>query len=453
MRAVALIAAATLAAGSAAAGETVLTLPQARGIALDALRDGDAALAMDMANGLVLAEPDAAYPHAILARAHLMAGDNTAARKSAARAFALAPAGPDRFVMGQLAARTAIAADRPGLAQFWLRRTAIHAPEAAKAAIAEDYRILRRMNPLSFSIDASLRPSSNVNNGSETAFQVIDGVPVTGVLSGAAQALSGTVGSLDVNLRYRLRADEKSLTAVGARLYSRRVALSDSAKAQAPTATNRDFSADFGEVSLQHGFAAGENSIANVTVAVGQAAYGGTSSFRFVRTGAEHSWLLDADARFSVGVSLEDRNGVSSARFNARATSLGVQYAKPLANGDQVTLALGLRNTEATFVNDRSRAVNLRAGYGLGAPVGAVSLSGALSLGFADFPDYLSGFIVVPGGRQETSVQAEITARFDTMDYAGFVPELSLRAGRTGSNDSRFDTREFSVAIGIGSKF
>ena len=124
-----------------------------------------------------------------------------------------------------------------------------------------------------------------------------------------------------------------------------------------------------------------------------------------------------------------------------------------MANGDRLTLALGLRDTDAVFVNDRARAISLRAGYGLGAPGGAVSLSGALSLGFSDFPDYMSGFIVVPGGRQETSIQAEITARFDRMDYAGFVPELTLRAGRTGSNDSRFDTRELSVAIGIGSKF
>lgn len=439
--------------GGTKAQDTVLTLPQARGIAVEALRNGNAALAAEMANGLIVAEPRAAYPHAILARAHQMTGDHTAARKSAARAFALAPPGPDRFVMGQLAARTAVAADRPGLAQFWLRRTAIHAPEAAKAAIAEDYSALRRMNPLSFRLDASLRPSSNVNNGSETAFQVIDGVPVTGALSGAAQALSGTVGSLDLNLRYRLHATDDALTAIGARLYSRRVALSDSAKGLAPTAANRDFSADFGEVSLQHGFAAGRDRIINLSMAAGQAAYGGRSTFRFVRTGAEHSWLLQDDARFSFGVALENRNGVASSRFDARALSVGLQFARPMANGDRLTLALGLRDTDAVFVNDRARAISLRAGYGLGAPVGAVSLSGALSLGFSDFPDYMSGFIVVPGGRQETSIQAEITARLDRMDYAGFVPELSLRAGRTGSNDSRFDTRELSVAIGIGSKF
>ncbi len=444
---------ATTIASTGLAQETVLTLPQARGLAVHALRDGNPRLAIDMANGLILSDPRAAYPHAILARAQQMTGDHDAARKSAARAFGLAAPGPDRFVMGQLAARTAIAADRPGLAQLWLRRTAIHAPEAAKAAIAADFRALRRLNPLSLHLDASLRPSSNVNNGSETAFQVIDGVPVTGALSGAAQALSGTVGSLDFNARYRLSSSDTSLTALGARLYTRRVALSDSAKAQAPTARNRDFSADFGELSIQHGFATVPGGIANLSIAVGQAAYGGASSFRFVRTGGEHGWQVGGPSRLTLGLTLENRSGVKSARFDARAVSLGAEYARPLANGDRLTLSVGLRDTQATFVNDTSQALSLRAGYGLGAPVGPVTLSGAVSLGFADFPDYMSGFIAVPGGRQETSLQAEITARFDDADYAGFVPELTFRAGRTGSNDSRFDTRELSVAFGIGSKF
>lgn len=437
----------------AQAQETVLTLPQARSLAVNALRDGNARLATDMANALMLSDPRAAYPHAIHARASQMTGDHDAARKSAARAFGLADPGPDRFVMGQLAARTAIAADRPGRAQFWLRRTAIHAPEAAKSAIAADYRALRRMNPLSLRLNASLRPSSNVNNGSETAFQTIDGVPVTGALSGAAQALSGIVGSLDLNARYRLSFSKTSLTAVGARVYSRRVSLSDRAKAQAPAATNRDFSADFGELSIQHGFATGSDGIANLSIAIGQAAYGGASSFRFVRTGGEHGWQVGGDARFTLGMTLENRNGVRSARFDARALSIEAEYARPMPNGDRLTLSVGLRDTDATFSNDTSQAVSLRAGYGLGAPVGPVSLSGAVSLGFADFPDYTSGFIAVPGGRQETAFQAEITARFDDADYAGFVPELTLRARRTGSNDSRFDTRELSVAFGIGSKF
>ena len=63
--------------GGTKAQDTVLTLPQARGIAVEALRDGNATLAAEMATGLIVAEPRAASPHAILARAHQMTGDHS----------------------------------------------------------------------------------------------------------------------------------------------------------------------------------------------------------------------------------------------------------------------------------------------------------------------------------------------------------------------------------------
>ena len=85
--------------------------------------------------------------------------------------------------------------------------------------------------------------------------------------------------------------------------------------------------------------------------------------------------------------------------------------------------------------------------------MGPVKLDLALTLGYSDYPNYQSGFIVVPGGRQDKSIYADVNLMFENWDYAGFAPSLRIRAGRTSSNDSRFQTRELSIGLGIQSKF
>jgi hypothetical protein len=50
----------------------------------------------------------------------------------------------------------------------------------------------------------SLTPSSNVNAGADSRYNTVDGVPVTGLLSGSAQALSGTIATLKAEGNRRL---------------------------------------------------------------------------------------------------------------------------------------------------------------------------------------------------------------------------------------------------------
>ena len=200
---------------------------QVRALAVDALKTGDHAQAIALARGLLQADIEDPVAYFVLASAHGELGDATLSRKAAQYAYRYSEDGPDRFQAGQMAARAAVQEDRFSLAQYWLRLSAIHADTPAqKDRLAEDYRILRQLNPWSARIELNVRPSNNVNNGSEDSLQIIEGVPVTGVLSGAAQALSGVITTLDMSARYRLRADAASATYLGGRLYTKRVALS-----------------------------------------------------------------------------------------------------------------------------------------------------------------------------------------------------------------------------------
>lgn len=430
-----------------------LSVADVRDLAVQALRDGDFPLAIQLSRALLQVDPEDTVAYFVLSMAHGSLGDATLSRKAAGYAFQYSDNSQDKFRAGQLAAQAAFGENRLSLAQYWLRRAAIHADsDEEKEIIAQDYQTLRRLNPWSVRLGISIRPSNNVNNGSEDALQIIDGVPVTGRLSGAAQALSGVIMTVDLAGRYRFAVSDVSSSFVSFRLYTRQVALSDNSKEQAPELSNSDLAQYYVETALSHRRQANQGVIGG-TVAIGQSWNGNDPSYHFLRFSGDRVWSRDGALWYGLGAAVEERFGVDGPRFDATALSLTLRGGIQRENGDELILTLGLRDTDATFVNDNSQAVSLRSAYEFANAFGPVKLGMALTLGYADYDQYRSGPIVVPGGRQDRSAYADVDLTFVDIDYAGFSPSLRFRIGRTRSNDSRFNTREASVSLGIESKF
>ncbi|MGV6847026.1 MAG: tetratricopeptide repeat protein [Marinibacterium sp.] len=444
---------------SSRAGEPVaLGLDAARELAVEALRNNDPGLAIGLARGLLQAEPNDFVAYYILGSAQAQLNRPQQSRKAAARAFRLGDTKTARFRSAQLAAQMAYREQRYSLSQFWLRRAAVHAPDAAaKAVVARDYKILRQINPWSFRVQTDLRPSSNVNKGADTALQIIDGVPVTGVLSGAARALSGVIGSVDVAASYRLDQTATSATSILGRLFVQRVALSADARGQAPTASDSDFASTFAEASLRHGFAVGpaeKRGSASVELTLGEAWYGGDRSFRFARLGGDRTWRQKNGATWQLSALYESRFMAVNSVNKAEILGLGGEWSRPLANGDRLILSFALRDTQADHPNGTYWSGSVRSEYQWARPVGPARLSAGLILGYSDYPDFISaGLFTVPGGRQDGSAYADISATFYKIEYAGFAPVLRLRAGQKKSNDSRYSLKEVSLSLGIQSNF
>ncbi len=431
-----------------------LTLPQAREVAAQALMTGQPMLAAQIARGLLTADPQSSFAHFVLAKALGAMGEATHARKSATRAYRYAHTPVHRFEAAELAARLSYAENRPTVTQLWLRRAAQNAPDRqTETQLGEDYARVRSQNPLSFSLSGALRPSSNVNNGADTAVQIIDGLPFTGTLSGSAQALSGLIGSLDARAGYRLRATETALTRMSARLYVQRVALDSASRAQALTVSNGDFGSTFSELALTHSFAVGQGGgSAQLETAVGQYWTGGAEYYSFARVGAQRRWILDEATRFTLGASVEQRISALSDKLDSTSIDLRAGTHHKLSYGDGVSLLMNIRATESDFANSRTRSAALQASYSFAEKIGPAEVSVGMVVGYADYPEYVAIF-AVPGGRQDRSVYADVNLFFADMDYAGFAPTLRMRAGRKFSNVSRFETRELSVSLGIESKF
>ena len=450
----ALQATATRAADVDTTGNVQLTLPQVRGLAVEAIRRGENKLAVQLADGLLKADPKSSFAYYTRATAQGQMGQTQAARRSAARAYRFANSALHRFEAAELAARLSYADERPTLTQLWLRRAVQNAPnEQVERQLGQDYGVVRSQNPLSFSLRGGLRPSSNVNNGANSAVQIIDGQPEVGTLSGSAQALSGVVATLDGQLRYRLRGTKRSRTEIGSRLYVRRVTLSSEARAMASDLTQGDLGSTFAEVNLRHDFAIGTSgSAGNVTGAIGQFWNGHNKSYGFARLQAGRDWALTGGMRLSLGGLVERR--LSNVRNTQDATSFALTggLSTKRGNGDRLSLSLNLRHTDSETANFRYSSATLSATYALAERVGPAQISASIAAGYTDYPDY-SFFIPVPGGRQDKSLYANINFFFPDLDYAGFAPKVTVTAGRKFSNVSRFETEELSVSLGIQSKF
>ena len=436
--------------------DTSLSLPQARAVAGAALERGDYALAIRLARGLIEADSRDTGAWYVVAAAQMRQGNPRAARAAVTRAYRFAQTPADKTRSAELAARFSLEENRPTMAQAWLRRAAIHIDDPdQETRLAQDYQALRRINPFSFSLRTEVRPSDNVNSGSSAVYNVIDDV-IAPDYPLASQALEGTVATLDATAGYRLRASPTSATTLNGRLYVQRVSLASSTAAKAPLARDSDYGSTYVEVSLNHAFAVGEpekKGSAAVDVALGESWYGGERNFRTLQISGERNWRLGASSLFQLNARVEHRFDARQPTNDADGLGLGMFYARKLANGDGLSVSLALRDTEAANFNGTYSSASVRTSYALAKPVGPARITAAVGAEYADYPMFRLSRVIPPTRREDRSYYGEVSLFFPDFDYAGFAPNLRLRAGRKTSNFSQYTSRELSLSLGVQSKF
>src|SRR5690606_1323184 len=102
------VAAQTPAAADAPVASVSLTLDQARGIGVAALREGDPQLALQIGHGLLQADARDAFAHYLIASAHQQMRQTGDGRRAAARAYRHADTPTEKFQAAQLAARLSV---------------------------------------------------------------------------------------------------------------------------------------------------------------------------------------------------------------------------------------------------------------------------------------------------------------------------------------------------------
>ena len=440
--------------GSAvAAQDRQLSLPEARELALRAAASGRSDVALALSDELLRHDPTDSAAFFARATSQLSMGDWKNAYKSGRLAFRHSAEPDHKYQAARLTAIAALGQDRTTATQFWLRRAADLAPgPTERDRVYRNYQVLQAQNPWRYRFDASITPSSNVNGGSDSAFNIIEGVPLVGYLSASAQALSGWVGQTNGSLSYRLHRGSNSQTHLHGSAYVKQVWLSDEAKRKAPTFQAESLAATSIELAVSHSIALTKPGSA-LRFRLGARDYwqGGDRAYQAALGSVFYLVPVSSKVSFSGLVGGEQREYSAGGTGHVANANLGLSYALP--NGDSLRGVVQLtdsNNPNAVFDN---RVISGKLTYSLSKPVKSVKLSAGIGASLTDYPDYRIGFIPVPGGRQDETLFVDLDATFTQVEYAGLSPSLRLRRQRTKSNVSRFSTSEWAVSVGIKSDF
>jgi hypothetical protein len=454
-----------LLAGHAAAetgNSTVkLGIDEARVVGEEALATGNPALAARIARGLLQRDDSDIGAWLMLGWAEIALRRPDAAGDAGSAAFRAAKGVPRaRFAAAMLSAKAAYDGGRLTAAQFWLRRAgdAATSPEERAQAVA-GFRSIRQQNKWSAVLNFSASPSSNINGGARETALTIDGRPITIggfplTNNGEARALSGLEATLDLSFSYRLSESAKQQTSLGFRLYGATYALSDEAKRQTEESgtTGSDFAFTLVEASLRHVRlpASGKGTL-SFGASLAQSWYGGQILNHSARIDVARAFPLGPNNTAQIAASLEQSISDTDDDRTLLGTLQG-QVVMPLESGATLQFSAGLSGTES---NDRrNEYVSLRGGvtYTLAKPVGPAEVTLGLSVSSRHYPATSVGSFN-PEERNDLRVTGTVEMLLPKAEVMGFAPTVTLSAGRTWSNASRFETEDLGVAFGLKSTF
>jgi hypothetical protein len=400
-------------------------------------------------------DPDDAVALSILAQAAFQMGDFATARTAAAKIYRSDAPANRRYQAARLAALAAANEDRFTLSELWLRRALIVAPTPEDVAeTTNDARQVRRVNPWSTNVQLSFAPSTNITGGATSELNDIDGVPIVGVLSASAQALTGFVAQADLRTSYRLNETRTSRQTVSVRAYAR-----------APIPIGEDLQAiwdegveieEFSTARLEFSFShdqAVEDGLFGINADIGGYWSGAEYDYSYLRLGADRTFRISPDLSLTGAGYAEQRFTPEDFEREDLVLSLTGSVTSRLPDGSQGSATLSWLGRQSDSIINTYNSYTLQLGYTPAEQFGPVELSGSVGVQYTDYPDYVVGFILVPDGREDTRLFGNVTAVVPEYSFAGFSPLVRMSVGTTESNVSRFEVGEFGFELGLRSTF
>ncbi len=432
-----------------------LTVAQMLDLGFQVLASGDALAAVEIADALLLRDPN--DPAALFLRAQALEnmGRGDGARRMARKAFAVAGDKDTRFSAAMLMAESLNADKRKTAAQLWLRRAGQTAPSADARAMAQrTFGAVRSGNPWIFHFDLSASPSSNVNSGStETSFANpgIPWLPPEIEILGEQRALSGAEASLGATATYRLPPTATTMTEFDLRAEQRLVWLSSEARDIAPTAdaSNYSYATVEGGV-LRRWRPEGQRATYNFGATLGHNWSGGEDLSNFLRLETAVERPLGPRSAGIASLTYEHQARQDNPLRSADVWGLTFGVSQGLANRDRVQLTLSGRKTDTDSVGLLNTSIAARLSWAKAEPVAGIGLSAALTYETRDYP--LSPYDPVDG-RQDERVSLDVSLTLTEIDYMGFSPTLDFRASRNASDVRLYSAQDYGVSIGLKSSF
>ncbi|WP_226780449.1 surface lipoprotein assembly modifier [Oceaniglobus trochenteri] len=437
-------------AGVAQTGDSIrLSIPESRRVAATLLNDGESAAARDLAQILLQRDPKDFAALVILAQAELRMARLKPAVAAGRRAFSAARTDGEKYLAADVTAGALNQMGARTRAQIWLRRAAQYAPDKATARrVASDYRHVRAANPLSFRFNFGVRPSSNINNGSQHDTERFGSL--SRVLEGSEKALSGLEYSLEGALQYRIDEGKrhKSWLSLGAdaQIYS----LSQSAKEMAPEARASDY--NYREVTLGFGHtraAPDGKALTTFTFDLEHSWTGDTARSRSAQAAVSRRFALNDTTQAQLRGAVEKNWRLDRRIDDSMVYSVSGALSFALRGGNLLSAQVGVARSDSDSYRTAYDSAHVSVSLDMGKPVlGAdVSLWASLQQRDYDLP------YVIFAPREDTRASLGATLFFRDLDAYGFAPTLDVGFSRNRSNVDAYDGRSLTVGLGLKSTF
>ena len=389
-------------------------------------------------------------PRALLVRALLARARNQpeASFRFAKAAYTNSDLDALRFDAAILAAEALAKQGRYTRAQLWLRRADQTAPDAARRTVAErSYARLSALNPFSVKLRFGVAPSSNVNNGAETAEIEIGGLPFR--LDDSGLQLGGYEAEAGLSLSYRISRDSAQTTDLLGELFYRRVWLDSDAKKLAPAVEGSDF--DYGVVAtgIRHSRLIWPDlGPTTVNGVIGQTWYGNEELARWGDLGITQTVRRSDTSAVRFGVSFRHEKRLDDSVNDSRSVGLNVEYRQLGGGGSRNTFGIfakDVRSDSATVDRLAVGASAERVFERFGPIVPRIKAT-------AETREYRQ-WVATPGGRRDTSLGVQLDAVWADVRYFGFSPQVVVTARRTWSDVDIYDRNEMSIGLNVISRF
>ncbi|MBZ4021484.1 hypothetical protein CKO11_03270 [Rhodobacter sp. TJ_12] len=449
LRAALLVLGLTSVAGGALADPVRLPPDQAQMEAIRQLEAGRPEIAQGLAKALLQRDPNTFSAHLLLSYAARDLGQFTDARLAARRALALADGDAQRHDAMLALAQAQASAGRRTIAQLWLRRAIDVAPDpATRARDLRDFRYVRARNPWTFTLDAGLASSSNINGGTETDTIWLYGLPFT--LSGDAQALSGqqTHGSLSV--QRTVSETDHHRVRLGFNLAGQDYRLSDAAKQLAPTAKGSDYAFWAVETYVIGQMRAGRGRDEwDMRLLAGHNDYSGQPLSNYASLALGRSIGIDRRTRMHLGASVERQWRQDTARKSAVLRFADLELQRGIGRIGSASLGLRLGEVDSASAD----VAHIRKGISLGLDLARPVFGAEVSLNASyERRDY--GLLALS---TDERTDHRITLGADALlrDHAvmGFAPEIGLGYTQNRSNWALSDSHGLNLSMRIKSAF
>ena len=444
--------------GDVASAQTVLTTAEMKGAAKQLLAERQPRAALQLADALLVRDPNDLTAHLVRARALRDLNQFQQAEATAKTAWRLAKSDGDRFAAAMIRAQVLSSAGKRTRAQLWLRRASELAPnDRLKARAARDFGHVRQRNPWSTQLSFTLAPNSNINNGSaqDTSFLnyvqtkiLNNGVPVEAELSGSLVALSGLEYGIGLRTRYRFKQNQSSAHDLTFGAGYRSYVLSDSARAEAPDVTGSDFA--FGTVDLGYRYTKrnlkGRGRL-ELGAEIGQSWFGGARLSSYTGLSYTQAVTHSRSLQMRYGLNQEWQTGQRNNDLDRTAGT--VTMLKRLEGGNLMSLSFGVALGQSPTPSAEYQSVSLRGGLTLAKPVMGAAIQFNLGAEVRDFDVTPHG----PDGRNDKKLFASVAATFTKIDYFGFNPTATMSFSTTDSNVGLYNVDRIAVNFGIRSAF